>query len=396
MQKKLITAILASLFAIVISAEDIKLPKLKKLDGMIEGVKKDRLLIDSFWVGYDDGTKIGGGINPADAKIGHFAHVRGKLKEDGKYYAKYIQIDENAPGQSFKGTIENASKEEVAKLNGSEKLYKGEVLNKYVRDLGFSLIPEHERNNYDWNFYILDDYEINAFAYPNGNIYVYLGLLAKVDNEAQLASILAHEISHVTQKHGQRNMKNTVWKQSLFAVTAVTLGVYLDHSGHSDNNAAGLLAMLGLNLGFSAAVNGYGRNLEDQADRVGMRYSVGVGYDPYEAPKVWAVFSENYGDTSAVVNVFYGNHSTNKLRHFNQTAEIQMHYSVPLPNLKKNNDEEYQKRMVEVIRKTAVEDFNKGRHKVAEKGFRKVLKFVKDDKISLEYLEKLESKTAKK
>ncbi len=394
MNRKILVLVLVTVVSMLTLGDDIRLPKLKKLNAMIEGVEKGQILVDSLWVNYNRKTRVIGNIKPESAEVGNFAHVRGKLKRDGSYYAKYIKIEKTAPGKSYKGQVENLSREEVKKLNSSDKLYKGEVLNKYVRNLGLSLVPEHERDNYDWNFYILDDYEINAFAYPNGNIYVYLGLLAKVDNEAQLASILAHEISHVTQKHGQRGMKSSIVKQSLFAVTAISLGVFLDHSGHSDRQATGLLAMLGLNLGFSAAVNGYGRNMEDQADRVGLRYSVGVGYDPYEALKVWAIFSENYGDTSTAVNIFYGNHSTNRLRYLNQSAEISLHYKHG--NYRPNNNNAYQAMMVDIIRDTAVEDFNKGRYKVAKKGFKKVLKFKSKDKISLEYLEKLKEKGSKK
>jgi hypothetical protein len=73
--------------------------------------------------------------------------------------------------------------------------------------------------------------------------------------------------------------------------------------------------------------NGYSRDLEDQADRVGMRYAYEGGYDPNRGPVLWKRFSDKYGSQSSVLNFFMGDHSTAEARIRNLQREIQMNYS---------------------------------------------------------------------
>jgi predicted Zn-dependent protease len=70
----------------------------------------------------------------------------------------------------------------------------------------------------------------------------------------------------------------------------------------------------------------HGRELEDEADRVGLEYMVGAGYDPFEAPKVWKIFNQHTGDQSAATNFFFSDHSTHRARISNLTREINGNY----------------------------------------------------------------------
>ncbi|MGH9390190.1 MAG: M48 family metalloprotease, partial [Vicinamibacteria bacterium] len=77
---------------------------------------------------------------------------------------------------------------------------------------------------------------------------------------------------------------------------------------------ASTLVSLGATLTLTAAVNGHGRNLEDDADRIGLNYALDSGYDPFQAPRVWEVFSLHTSDRNAVSNWFFSNHSTHRAR----------------------------------------------------------------------------------
>jgi predicted Zn-dependent protease len=234
---------------------------------------------------------------------------------------------------------------------------------------------------------------MNAFALPTGDIYVHTGLLAKIDSEDQLASILGHEVAHVTEHHMERHMKSAVMRTSIFQFGAVALDTAIDQDVDSvaDSTIVTMVG-LGLNLGYMAAINGFGRDLEDQADRVGLLYVYESGFNPREAPGVWDLFSTHYGDTPAVVNFFYSNHSTNIVRKQIQQTEIERHYS----NLHAWSDPErrarqvlYQRAMLDLIRKTAVEDFESGQKQSARSGFQKVLMLSPEDPVASEYLRRL-------
>src|SRR5882762_8049667 len=81
-------------------------------------------------------------------------------------------------------------------------VYHDPALNAYVTQVGLSMLPAGSAPEHvNWHFYILRDPIANAFASPNGSIYVNTGLLSLLENEDQLASVLAHEITHVTDRH---------------------------------------------------------------------------------------------------------------------------------------------------------------------------------------------------
>jgi predicted Zn-dependent protease len=214
---------------------------------------------------------------------------------------------------------------------------------------------------------------------PGGQIYVFTGLLGRVENEAQLATILGHEISHVTERHSERTYKKLYFPSIILEVTTIFVNPGLTRAES---------ALIGLVL--NASVSGYGRNQEDQSDRVGLRYSTAAGYDPREGPRVWNLFNAVYGDTPKVINFFYGSHSTHKVRRRNQEEEIALHYrdfsASPI------DAEDYQQRMVAWTFKAAEHDFKEGRRKVARKEFERVLRISPDDETAREYLAKLDKK----
>jgi len=147
-------------------------------------------------------------------------------------------------------------------------LYEDEALQAYVQKLGHHLASRSERPDLDWTFRVVDDSAVNAFALPGGYIYVTRGILAHMDSEAELASVLGHEIGHVTARHSVSQMSKAQLAQ---------IGLTVGNAVASDKvqKFAGL-AQAGLSLVFLK----FSRDDERQADDLGLRYLVVGGYDP--------------------------------------------------------------------------------------------------------------------
>jgi predicted Zn-dependent protease len=154
-------------------------------------------------------------------------------------------------------------------------LYDNQELQQYVNRLGQQLARESERPNLPWTFRVVDDPVVNAFAFPGGYIYVTRGLLSHLTTEAELVSVLGHEIGHVTGRHSVEQMS----KQQLAQIGMIA-GMVL----RPELANYGELAQTGLGLMFLK----YGRDDEREADDLGLRYMVRENYDPREMPEVFA------------------------------------------------------------------------------------------------------------
>jgi predicted Zn-dependent protease len=140
----------------------------------------------------------------------------------------------------------------------------------YVSTLGFKLAKQLPPNNYDWSFKVINQKDINAFALPGGPVRINLGTIQAADNEAQLAGVMAHEISHVYMRHATRNAS----KESIAQLPAAILGSIVG------NGVGGQLARLGLQFGLGSVFMKYSRDAESEADRVGAKIMYEAGYDP--------------------------------------------------------------------------------------------------------------------
>jgi Zn-dependent protease with chaperone function len=162
--------------------------------------------------------------------------------------------------------------------------------------------------------YVIQNKEWNAMAMGNGAIWVFSGIMDDMsDNE--LAIIVGHELAHYTHEHSRRQMRKGMWIQIAGAAAlAATEGI--------DNRSLRALAQVSSVLGFGAWMNGYGRELEDQADRVGLRYAYQGGYDVARAPQVWQRFLEKYGERDRVTNFFFSDHSSATARRQHLEDEI--------------------------------------------------------------------------
>jgi len=164
---------------------------------------------------------------------------------------------------------------EVAQQMG---LYDNRELQEYVNTLGKQLAAQSERPNLPWEFRVVDDPMVNAFALPGGKVYVTRGILAHFNNEAELVSVLGHEIGHVTARHSVEQIS----KQQL---AGLGLGIAMILSPTAAQ--FGDLANAGLQLMFLK----FGRDDERQADDLGLKYMVKGGWDADQMPPVFDVIS---------------------------------------------------------------------------------------------------------
>ena len=136
----------------------------------------------------------------------------------------------------------------------------------YVRSIGLKLAKGSERPNLPWSFDVVDDPAVNAFALPGGSIFITRGILSYMQNEAELATVLGHEIGHVTARHSVHEMSRAQVFQGLLGVGSIL---------SSDVASVAGVASQGLGLLFLK----YSRDNETQADDLGFRYSLADGFD---------------------------------------------------------------------------------------------------------------------
>ena len=303
-----------------------------------------------------------------------------------------------------------AEKEEEA-LTKRAKPYEDPLLEEYLAKIGDRLLPETVRSagGPGLRFGVMRDPTLNAFAMPNGRIYVHTGLLARLENEAQLATILGHEMTHVDHRHALRFNRDARNKQILYTVLGVAASIGVAAAAGSrarsgDPIGAAVLSQtanavlgLGLQLAAIASINGYGRDLEREADREGMARLVGAGYDPNEAPKVFKLLRDESKDRGALEAFFFGSHPQLQERIDTTTELIHTKYAVAAPNAVKNT-EEFDLRMRSVVRENAALDIRAGRFALAQKQLDRVLGLTPRDPVAQMYygdLHRLQSQRAK-
>ena len=157
---------------------------------------------------------------------------------------------------------------------------------RYVRGLGERLAAQSERAQLPWTFRVLDDPTVNAFALPGGFNYVTRGIMVYLESEAELVSVMGHELGHVTARHTAAQMSQMQLAQVGLVAGVLFVPKVADYAG---------LAVAGMQLMFLK----FSRDDESQADQLGLRYMTALGYDPHEMPKVYAMLNAVSGESGA-------------------------------------------------------------------------------------------------
>jgi Zn-dependent protease with chaperone function len=158
----------------------------------------------------------------------------------------------------------------------------------YVQRLGKQLAAHAPGEKWPYSFHVVNQKEINAFALPGGPVYVNLGTIQAADTEAQLAGVIAHEISHVVQRHGTRAASKQMFAQVPLAI----LG------GLAGRGALAQMASLGLSFGAQSILLKNSRTSEKEADLLGADIMYDTGYDPHAMAQFFTKIAQQGGSRS--------------------------------------------------------------------------------------------------
>ena len=177
--------------------------------------------------------------------------------------------------------------ENAAQVRAKMKVVRNPVLTDYVNKVGRRLVGarEAQESGFPFSFEVVADPTINAFALPGGPMFINTGLLRAVDNEAQLAGVMGHEMSHVILRHGT----NQASKSKLIELPAV-LG-----SQVAGGSLVGQLTKLGIGLGANSVLLSFSRSAESQADLMGSHLMAEAGYNPTEMARFFEKLNQQGG-----------------------------------------------------------------------------------------------------
>jgi len=173
-------------------------------------------------------------------------------------------------------------------------------LSEYLTSLG-SRLASHldEEDDFKFNFFIVKDDRINAFALPGGYIGVNSGLLLASENESEVAGVLAHEISHVTQRHIARAAYDSQ-RTSIMSMAAMLAALVLGAASDMSSDAMQGVVTASQAMAAQRQIN-FTRAHEHEADRVGIQLLSGAGFDPYAMASFFEKLGRRYGGSSQYV-----------------------------------------------------------------------------------------------
>lgn len=208
-------------------------------------------------------------------------------------------------------------RETAAEVRKQMTLANDPFLNEYVNRVGRRLVASQEaqESRFPFSFEVVADPSINAFALPGGPMFINTGLLKAVDNEAQLAGVMGHEMSHVILRHGT----NQASKRNLIQLPAVLAAQMAGNS-----SMMGQLAQLGIGLGANSVFLKFSRSAESQADLMGSHLMAEAGYDPMEMARFFTKLSAQGGGARGEVAQFFSDHPNpdNREKAIEQEARV--------------------------------------------------------------------------
>lgn len=310
----------------------------------ISGGEAAALKADGYWLDLTaqtrrdwDAEKVGApgsagssSTSKHQALAGYQVKYSGVRRNDGRIGTERIELGAPAPVDAYKMPhdlevvqakdpqtgIDVIEFRKGNKVQGRMKLFPVRSVQEYVTTLGNSLLPPGNVGTskaLEFRFFVVEDSSINAASLPDGTLLINTALLGAIQNEAQLAFVLSHEIAHVLQVHYWREVHETRGQRVGLIIAGVAAGAFIGDLG---------LFMAG--LGIASVVNGHQRELENQADRLGLQNVIEHGYDPREAPKFCKMIIERYGDRST--SKVWSNHDSSLLRGSFLTVQLMRQY----------------------------------------------------------------------
>ncbi len=335
-RRSLVPCAVGTALVLLLPAVAANQPKTEKLEGYAEWLKGPEVVVDGQRITADRRTKFKGkGVTSLAAiPLGYQVSVKGVRLPDGRIAAAEVEAQANGT-ELFEKEVRQATDQLEAKwlqsggVVESDKEGREHLIGRTVdaggdveraRRILARVTPPYVGPS-AIRLHVVDTKEWNAMAMGNGAVWIYTGLLHDM-NDDEVAIVVGHELAHFTHEHTRRSFRKAMWSQLILVGVAVA-------AEQADSDAAkGVIGLAGT-FSVLAFVNGYGRDLEDQADRVGLRYAYEGGYDVRRGPALWQRFRDKYGDQNRLANFFLGSHSVASARIRNLNREIAFNYRTP-------------------------------------------------------------------
>jgi predicted Zn-dependent protease len=214
----------------------------------------------------------------------------------------------------------------AAQINAQLPRITDAATNRYLTALGNQLVRATGVRDLTWNFTIVNSKEVNAFAVPGGHVYINRGLIERATSMHQVASVLAHEIAHVTERHSVDQMQT---------MQGANMGVALLCTLTSTcESATGRTA---INVGGSAALASFSRGDEAEADQVGLALMVRAGIHPDGFPEMFRILLDARERDPNAVEKFFSTHPLAEDRIAATRAEIATYSAAQLRGLQRDS-----------------------------------------------------------
>ena len=279
-----------------------------------------------------------------------------------------ISVDEALTARKDEKMLWRRAKEEQQVINSSGWLYRDPTLEIYLNKVAAKLKAFTDPPDISFDIKIINDPNLNAFAFPNGVIYVHTGVLARLENEAQLAALLAHEMTHCTHRHSLRVLQSIKDRPGYMAA--------VQNSIEKVAMVQELAQFLGVN-GSIAVVTGYTREFETEADRVGLDLMAQAGYDPTQALNLFEHLRQEIEIEGIKEPFFFGTHPSVQQRIENASLWLATEYSGKDAGL--INSEIFRSRLDQLVLENARLDLRIGRFYIAQSSVEKYLHRNPDD-----------------
>jgi hypothetical protein len=284
-------------------------------------------------------------LSPEEIGLDTFAHYAGARQPDDSILTKRIEFEQD----TVDADEARAWKQLAARLDysdsqtGAGKLTIDETerdmfpcpeAQEYLTKIGMRLVPPYQRELSDsdplkiqFRFFLIDTDTMVAGAYPNGIVVVSAHVFDVLDNEAQLAFMLSHEMARAVEKQAWRAYRYRRGERVTISLAGAAASMFTYGA-----------ASLGTTIAERRVLNDFSRQLETQADRAGLAYMFAAGYDPREAPEVWRAIARNRADRDK--RLFWSHHTQNFTHRSYLEAELNLRYGKEeLSTFKKNTPE---------------------------------------------------------
>ena len=195
------------------------------------------------------------------------------------------------PGWNMFSTQQDVQvgRENAAQVDKELPILQDAAVERYINELGrrLSAFTPNNREEYAWQFKVVNSPDINAFALPGGFIYVNRATIEAAQDEAQLAGVMAHEEGHVVMRHGTHQASN-------MALTKGGLGILGGMLGSQGGSLTGQLLQYGVGFGVNSMFLHNSRSAESQADEVGTYVLYQAGYDPHAMAQFFQIIEQKY------------------------------------------------------------------------------------------------------